>query len=100
MFAGLGDEVLYFAQMSFVVQQIGLVEDDDNLFAPGANVFQKESLALREGAINRGNEEDQIAAWHKISSQLLVSLQHGVHTRSINDTDVAQEIRRVMIFQQ
>src|SRR5947209_8871652 len=82
-----------------IAQHVDLIQDDDNLLAPGANTFQEQTLTLRERTIYRRNEENKVTTRHKLLGETLVFAQDGIDARSINNTDILQEIGGMVDFQ-
>ena len=92
VFGVLGDKAHHLLHVGFALQDVNLVEDDDHFFAPVADALQEDALALGEGTIGRGDEEDQITAWHKVLGDLFVAADDGVGTWRVHDVDLSQEI--------
>ncbi len=75
-------------------QDVDLVDDQDDLLAPVANLLQEAALALGEGAVGRGDEEDEVAAGDELSRQRLVLAHDGVRAGRVHDGDLAKQLHR------
>src|SRR5581483_4720059 len=94
LFAIVPHEIDHFIKIVRLAQKINFIERDDNFFAPRAN-----TLALGEGAINGGDEQNEVAARDKLFGEPLMLAQNRIDSRRIDDADILQEVRRVGNFQ-
>src|SRR5207248_1287593 len=90
----VADEVEHLLAVGRIWDEVDLIDDDDNLFAPLANPFQKGALAFTERAVGAGDKEHQIAARDKKLRDLLVALNHGVRAWGVHQADLAQPLHR------
>ena len=90
----LGHEVDHLRQVGLVAQDVDLVDDQDDLLTPVANLLQEGAFALGEGAVGRGDEQHQIAAGDELRGQRFVLADDGVGARRIDHGQLAEQIDR------
>src|SRR6185437_6826589 len=93
-------ERLDFYQPFRSLQHVDFVQDDNDFFPPGTDALHEGALALGEGTINGGDEQDQVAARDELFGEPLVFAFDGVCARRIDDADILQEVGRVVLFEQ
>jgi hypothetical protein len=71
--------------------QVGLVQHQHDLLAPLADRGQERALALRVGAVGRGDEEHEIGTRQEVARQRLVLAQDRVGAGGVDDRDLAQD---------
>ena len=81
-------------------QNVDLVDDEDDLLAPLPDLLQEGPLALGEGAVGRGDEQDQIGAGNEVAGQLLVAADDRVGARGVHDVDLAEHLGGMGTLQQ
>ena len=81
-------------------QDVDLVDDEDDLLAPLTDLLQEPPLALGEGSVGRGDEQDQIGAGNEVAGQLLVTPNDRVGARRVHDVELAEDLGRVGALQQ
>ena len=76
------------------MQDVDFVDDDDDLLAPIADLFQESALALGERPVGRGDEEHQIGARHEAGRDEFVFANDGIRPGRIDDTHLAEQFDR------
>ena len=79
-------------------QQVGLVQDDHDLLAPAADALHEGALALAEGAVGRGDEQDEVGARHEAFGQRLVFAQDGVRAGRVHDREHLEQRVGVVVL--
>ena len=74
-----------------IFEEVDLVQDNDDLFAPFANALHEGPLTLRKGAVCGRDKDHQIAARHKLLGQLLMATDDGICAGRIYDVDLLEE---------
>jgi hypothetical protein len=78
---------------------VDLVENEDDLLAPLADLLEYGAFALGEGSVGGSDEEDQVGAGDEVSRQLFVSADDGIRSRRVDQGDLTQQVRRVGPFE-
>ena len=85
------DEVADFLQGRVVFEDIHLVQHKDDFLAPGENAFEELALALGQGMIGGGDEQDQVTARDEFIGQPFVLADDGIRAGRINNVQFLQE---------
>ena len=72
-------------------QNVDLVDDDDDLLAPAADLLEKGPLGLGERTVGGGHEQHEIRPRHELRGDRLVLADDRVGARRIDDVDVAKD---------
>ena len=81
-------------------ENVALVDDDDDLLAPAANLLHEPALGLGERAIGGRHEEDEVGARDELRRHRLVLADDGVGPGRVDDADFAKELDRRLDDQQ
>ena len=81
-------------------QDVDLVDDEDDLLPPFADLLQERPLALGERSVGRGDEQDEIGAGNEVAGQLLVPADDRVGARRIHDAELAEDLGGVSALEQ
>jgi hypothetical protein len=79
------NERLHLRNFLVAFEDVNLVDQEDYLFPPIPNVFQKSSFALRESAIRRGNKKDKVGARNEVRGNGLMLPDDGIGAGCIDD---------------
>ena len=63
----VGDEGPHRLDVARGLEDVDLVDDDDDLLAPAADLLQERALGLGEGAIGGGHEQHQVGPRHELA---------------------------------
>ena len=78
--------------------RVDLVEHEDELLPPLADVLEELPLRLRQRPVDRRHEQDQVRARDEVLGDLLMPLHDGVRARRVDQRDVAQELDRIELL--
>src|SRR6266508_2509789 len=92
------DKGPHFLQGGFVLDDIGFVQREDNLLAPGENALEELSLALGERMISGSSEQHQVAARHEFIRQALMVADDRVGARRIDNIQFLQKRQRISVY--
>ncbi len=73
-------------------QQVDLVHHHDDLLPPGPDRLEEAPLALGEGPVGGGDEEDEVRPRDELAGELLVLPQDRVGAGGVHDHDVPQDL--------
>ena len=73
------------------IENVDLVDDDDHLLAPAADLLEKRALGLGERTVGGRHEQDEVRARDEIRGDRLVLADDRVRSRRIDDVNVAQD---------
>jgi len=85
------DEIADFLKGRVVFEECQSYSEQRPLSSPGQDVFQELSLALGQGMIGRGDEQNQITPRNKFGCQPLVMRMMGVRAGCVNNVQLFQE---------
>ena len=77
--------------LAFVHQDIDLVDDDDDLLAPGADLLEEGALGFGERPVCRGDEDHQVRTGHELGGDGLVLADDCVGAWRIDDVDLLKQ---------
>ena len=87
----LRDEALHLLAILGALEHVDLVDDDDDLLAPVADVLEKRALALGERAIRGRDEEHEVRLRHELGRQPFVLAEDRVGARRVDDVEIAEQ---------
>ncbi len=90
----VGDKRSNLRHLRGPLENVALVDDDDNLLAPPADVLHEAPLGFGKRAIGRRDEEHQIGTRDELGGHRLVLANDGVGPRRVDDADFAEQIDR------
>src|SRR5215217_7912089 len=82
-----------------VCQEVGLVDDEQDLLPPVADELEVAAFALGQRTLGRGDEQHQIAPRHETPGELLVVADDRVRPRRIYDGDLTQKLVGIALFE-
>ena len=91
----LGNKRAHFLHRFLVLQDVGFVYHQHNLFAPGENPLQEKPFALSQRAVRGGGKQHQVAARHVFAGQDFVLADDGIRPRRIDDIQLLEHLQRV-----
>src|SRR5215203_3406752 len=85
--------------LRFVGQEVGLVDDEQDLLPPVADELEVPALALSERPLGGGDEQHQVTPRHEAPGKLLVVADDRVGPRRIDDGNLTQELIGIPLLQ-
>ena len=83
----------------FVCQEVGLVDDEQDLLPPVADELEVAAFALGQRPLGRGDEQHQVAPRHEAPGELLVVADDRVRPRRIHDGDLPQKLVGISLLE-
>ena len=74
-------------------EDVDLVDDDDDLLAPAADLLEERALGFGERAVGGGHEQHEVRARDELRGDRFVLADDGVGAGRVDDVDVAQDRR-------
>ena len=90
----VGDERANLLDLRLRFENVDLVDDDDDLLAPAADLLEKRALGFGEGPIGRRHEQDQVGSRYELGRDRFVLADDGVGARRVDDVDLAEDLGR------
>ena len=84
----------HLLELAGPLEDVDLVEDDDDLLAPGPDRLEERALGLGERPVRGGDEQHEIRPRHELRRQALVLADDRVGARRVDDVDVLEEVDR------
>jgi hypothetical protein len=93
----LEDKGTDFLERGLILDDIRFVQGEDDLLAPGQDALEELSLALREGMVGGGGEQDQVAARHEFIGQALVMADDCIRPGRIDNVQFLEKRQGISI---
>ena len=81
------------AELLLPRQDVDLVDDDDDLLAPVADLLEEHALGFGERPVRGRDEQDEVRARHELGRDLLVLADDRVGAGRVDDVDVVDPDR-------